>query len=117
MRRKPGTLVPLETEICVCAAHLAAEFHGYELAKHLATHRDRRALVGYGTLYRALARLVDLGMLTSRWEEPHLAARESRPLRRLYTLTTAGRAAARDAELARRVQAGPRRLRKGWAPA
>lgn len=116
MRRKPGTLVPLEIEICLCAAHLAAEFHGYQLAKHLATHRDRRALVGYGTLYRALARLVDLGMLTSRWEEPQAAARENRPLRRFYTLTQAGAAAARAAERAQR-ETGPGRLRNGWAPA
>jgi DNA-binding PadR family transcriptional regulator len=117
MRRKPGTLVPLEIEICLCAAHVAAEFHGYELAKHLATHRDRRALVGYGTLYRALARLVDLGMLTSRWEDPHAAARENRPLRRLYTLTTAGRRAAREAERTGRAEARAQRVRKSWAPA
>jgi len=36
MRRKPGALVPLEVAICVAAADLHGEFHGYELAKHLA---------------------------------------------------------------------------------
>ena len=40
MRRKPGTLVPLEAAICTAAAALRRrgidEFHGYELAKQLA---------------------------------------------------------------------------------
>jgi PadR family transcriptional regulator len=118
VRRKPGSLVPLEIAICRCAAELhqagIADFHGYDMAKQLATATSRRSLAAYGTLYRALARLEDMGLLKSRWEDPRLAARESRPLRRLYALTAAGRRAVREAE---NVAVAARRPRKGWAPA
>jgi hypothetical protein len=39
MRRKPGSLVPLEVAICLTATDLKRdgthEFHGYEIAKRL----------------------------------------------------------------------------------
>jgi DNA-binding PadR family transcriptional regulator len=117
VRRKPGALVPLEVSICIVAAEFCGtdEFHGYEIAKQLAEIADHRLLTGYGTLYRALARLEEMGMLRSRREDPEIAARESRPGRRLYTLTAAGEAAAiagkkerKNKVLARR----PRRLVK-----
>ena len=117
MRRKAGSLVPLELEICRCAAALqrdgVADFHGYEMAKQLAT-AERRSLAAYGTLYRALARLEDMGLLKSRWEDPRIAARDGRPLRRLYSLTATGRQAARQVPA---DEAVVRRPRKGWAPA
>lgn len=118
MRRKPGSLVPLELDICRAAAELhangVADFHGYEMAKQLATATSRQSLAAYGTLYRALARLEDMGLLKSRWEDPRQAAREGRPLRRLYALTAAGRRAVREADTA---ALAARRPRKGWAPA
>lgn len=120
MRRRPGALVNLESAICRCAADLhragMTEFHGYEMAKTLAEQTDHHSLAAYGTLYRALARLQDMGLLKSRWEDPRIAAAEKRPARRLYSLTAAGRATAqqeRNAGLARAAK----RLRKGWAPA
>jgi DNA-binding PadR family transcriptional regulator len=73
------------------------EFHGYQLAKQVAHESDRRLLTAYGTLYRALGRLEQMGLLRSRREDPEIAARENRPGRRLYTLTAAGEAAAREA--------------------
>jgi hypothetical protein len=95
MRRKAGALVPLEIEICLAAADLqsagAREFHGYDLAKQMAASSGRKGLSAHGTLYRALARLAEMGMVTERWEDPQLAARERRPLRRLYALTINGR--------------------------
>src|SRR5919204_2869047 len=101
MRRKPGTLLPLETAICAAAAALLRggthEFHGYEIAKRLGEGADRRLLTAYGTLYRALGRLERMALLRSRWEDPEIPARENRPGRRLYTLTAAGEAAARGA--------------------
>jgi PadR family transcriptional regulator, regulatory protein PadR len=97
MRRKPGALVPLESAILRAAADLqrgqAKEFHGYQIAKHVADVSDNRLLTAHGTLYRALGRLEAMGLLESRWEDPHIAAADSRPLRRLYRLTTAGAAA------------------------
>jgi DNA-binding PadR family transcriptional regulator len=100
MRRKPGALVPLEEAICSCAIELdragTKEFHGFEIAKRLGDVADRRLLTAYGTLYRALGRLEKMGLLTSRWEDPEIPARENRPRRRLYALTAAGDAALKD---------------------
>jgi DNA-binding PadR family transcriptional regulator len=107
MRRKPGGLVPLERAICVTAARLHSSgverFHGYDLAKHLTEIGDRKLLTAYGTLYRALGRLEDMGLVTSRWEDPEIPARENRPGRRLYQLTAAGEKAAHDALDAQRA--------------
>jgi PadR family transcriptional regulator, regulatory protein PadR len=120
MRRKPGALLPLELEICVCAATLRSEgiteVHGYELAKRLAEAANRKSLTAYGTLYRALGRLEQMGLVTSRWEDPHQTARENRPVRRLYTLTAAADRAVREAQRAALAErAKPQRRR--WAPA
>ena len=97
MRRKPGMLVPLELAICRAASALAQrgteEFHGYAIAKVIKKVADARLLTAYGTLYRALGRLEKMGLLESRWEDPMLAARESRPGRRLYRLTAEGETA------------------------
>jgi hypothetical protein len=118
MRRKPGTLLPLELAICVSAVDLrrdgAEEFHGYEIAKRLSDLADHRLLTAYGTLYRALGRLEKMGLLTSRWEDPAIPARENRPGRRLYTITAAAESAAREA---RREAAGARRAPGKLAPA
>jgi PadR family transcriptional regulator PadR len=120
MRRKPGSLVPLELAICACAADLRSrgidECHGYEIAKRLGDAGDRRLLTAYGTLYRALGRLEQMGLLESRWEDPEIPARENRPGRRLYSITTAGEAALRDARNAALEQA-PKRVRRRVVPA
>ena len=105
MRRKPGALVPLELAILEVALDLertgTREFHGYQIAKHLAHISDRRLLTAYGTLYRALGRLENMGLLASRGEDPQIAADESRPARRLYVVTPEGAAAARRTLAAR----------------
>lgn len=118
MRRKPGQLVPLEISICISAWTLrredTAEFHGYELAKLLREQSDARLLTAYGTLYRALIRLEDMGLLTSRWEDPEIPARENRPGRRLYSLTGKGEAISKEhseALRSKRPARGDRRLR------
>lgn len=120
MRRKPGSLVPLEVAICAAAAALRrrgeAEFHGYEMAKTLGDESDTRLLTAYGTLYRALGRLEKMGVMTSRWEDPAVPARENRPGRRLYTLTAVGEAAADEARRAESA-APPKRARRRLAPA
>jgi len=120
MRRKPGALIPLEQAICASAALLrrrgVKEFHGYELAKQVAHDADRRLLTAYGTLYRALGRLEQMGLLQSRREDPAIAARENRPGRRLYTLSAAGETAARQAGAAV-LEKVRRRTRRRVAPA
>ncbi len=118
MRRKPGALLPLEHAICATAVKLrrrgTKEFHGYNIAKQIAHDADRRLLTAYGTLYRALGRLEQMGLLVSRREDPEIAARENRPGRRLYALTAEGEKAARTATTTVRG-ATPRRARRRTA--
>ena len=105
-RRKPGTLLPLETEILEAALAMLlseqATFHGFGLAQTMREQTGSRSLTGHGTLYKALSRLEEFGLLTSRWEDA--AAAEGRPRRRLYELTALG---ARAAQQARADAAGP----------
>jgi DNA-binding PadR family transcriptional regulator len=97
MRRKPGTLVPLEVAALEAGLELRdggqEEFHGFLLAKHIEDAEGARRLTAHGTLYRSLARLERAGLLESRWEDPQVAADEGRPLRRLYRVTGDGEAA------------------------
>jgi PadR family transcriptional regulator PadR len=120
VRRKPGSLVPLEVAICEAAAALRGhgheEFHGYEIAKTIGDAASGRLLTAYGTLYRALGRLEKMGLLRSRWEDPEIPARENRPGRRLYTLTALGDAALVQARAATET-ATRRRVRRRLAPA
>jgi PadR family transcriptional regulator PadR len=101
-RRKPGALLALEEEILeVALSRLRsgqATFHGFGLAQAMGERRGSRALTAHGTLYKALSRLEELGLLTSRWEDP--AAAEGRPRRRLYELTSQG------AQMAEHARAG-----------
>ena len=117
MRRKPGELLPLELAICKAARDITRrarkEFHGYEIAKHLSEVGDARLLVAYGTLYRALGRLEEMGFLESRWEDPEISARENRPRRRMYTLTALGGTVVLDAAKAAKARA----RKPKWAPA
>ncbi len=96
MRRKPGTLVPLETAILDALVELrrhgVPEAHGFLIASELRELGDERRLTAYGTLYKALERLDDSGALMSRWEEPDIAALERRPRRRYYRITLVGEA-------------------------
>ena len=112
-RRKPGTLVPLETEILGAALSMLrsgqATFHGFGLAHTMREQSGSRALTGHGTLYKALGRLEESGLLTSRWEH---AAPEGRPRRRLYELTGQGARVAEQAgaETAERRTGRPPRV-------
>jgi PadR family transcriptional regulator, regulatory protein PadR len=115
-RRKPGTLLPLETEILEAALSIRrtgqTTFHGFGLAHTMREQSGSRALTGHGTLYKALGRLEEFGLLTSRWEDA--AAAEGRPRRRLYELTGQG---ARVAEQPQTEQATGRRPRVASEPA
>ena len=75
--------------------------------KRIADAGDSRRLTATGTLYRALQRLDDGGLIENWWEDPDLATEAGRPRRRLYRITGPG-AAARQ----RRI----RRARTGVAP-
>jgi PadR family transcriptional regulator, regulatory protein PadR len=91
-RRKPGTLLPLETEILDAALSMRRggedAFHGFALAQRIRAGGGSRSLTAHGTLYKALGRLEEFGLLASEWEDG--AAVEGRPRRRLYELTKRG---------------------------
>jgi DNA-binding PadR family transcriptional regulator len=111
-------ILPLEVSILEVAADAArssdGEVHGFEMAKRLQEVDTARRLTAHGTLYKALARLEKAGLLSSRWEDPNLAADERRPRRRLYRITADGRLAL-DSLAAERAQR--RRADPGLAPA
>jgi PadR family transcriptional regulator, regulatory protein PadR len=92
-RRKPGTLVPLENEILEAVLSLRRSgqvaFHGFGLAQAMREQTGSRSLTAHGTLYKALGRLEEFGLLTSHWEDA-AATPEGRPRRRLYELTGEG---------------------------
>ena len=67
-RRKPGTLLPLEKEILRTALSMRGSFHGFGLAHEMREQSGSRALTAHGTLYKALGRLEERGLLTSAWE-------------------------------------------------
>jgi DNA-binding PadR family transcriptional regulator len=97
MRRRPGTLIPLEIEILEASVGLRAlgvqEAHGFLLARTRGDRAGAKRLTAYGTLYKALDRLERGGYLESRWEDPVFAAEAARPRRRSYRITAIGEAA------------------------
>jgi PadR family transcriptional regulator, regulatory protein PadR len=102
MRRKPGTLLPIEISILEAALDLRAagepEFHGFYIAGRIREREQARRLTAHGTLYKALERMERAGLLESSWEDPEAAAAERRPRRRLYAVTGAGERALKTAE-------------------
>jgi DNA-binding PadR family transcriptional regulator len=96
MRRRPGTLLDLEAAILgvlVEASRSGHDLHGFAVAKQLADRQGAQRLTAHGTLYKALGRLEDGGLVESHWEDPAHAEGEGRPRRRLYAVTSAGRVA------------------------
>ena len=93
--------MPLELAICSAALDLQdrgiEQFHGYLIAKELTETSNTKLLTAYGTLYRALGRLEQMGLMTSAWEDPQIPADANRPRRRLYAITPDGRTAVANA--------------------
>jgi PadR family transcriptional regulator PadR len=98
-RRRAGTLVPLEQEILRTGLGVGRggeRFHGFGLARAL--QDGHRGLIAHGTLYKALGRLQEAGLLTAVWEDPDIAHEAGRPRRKLYEVSPAGEAALAAAE-------------------
>lgn len=72
-----------------------AEYSGWQMAREDARLRGKRFTMGQGNVIRTLMQLVEIGLLTRRWETAETAAPEGRPPRALYRLTDAGRQAER----------------------
>ena len=75
------------------AVILQAISHGYRYGFDII---DMTGVPG-GTVYPALRRLEESGFLVSKWENHLIAQEESRPPRRYYEMTRAGREALAEA--------------------
>lgn len=108
-RRKAGTLLPLEVRILEIAQKAQSDgtlMYGFALASAL-SEDGGKTLTSHGTLYKALARLADGGLLETEWEDPEKAELEGRPRRRLYRISSMGSGALNAAHTAPAVSARP----------
>jgi PadR family transcriptional regulator PadR len=94
MRRRSGALLALEVDVldAAAAANRAGDpwVHGFAVARQIRDANDAGRLTAHGTLYKALGRLVEAGMLENEWEDPEVALAAGRPRRRLYRITGLG---------------------------
>lgn len=107
VRRRAGELLPIEQRILESGIGFGLageEFHGFALAAAMSGRDDGRGLTAHGTLYKALGRLAERGLLSSRWEDADVAAHDGRPRRRLYRVTGAGEVALRGRAAAPRAR-------------
>jgi DNA-binding PadR family transcriptional regulator len=112
---RPGTFLPLTPvafEILLALAD--GERHGYSILQEVESRSGGAVALHAGTLYRALARLLESELIDELSESPDPSSDDER--RRYYRLTTRGIAVAR-AEIARLesqlAAARSRRLLKG----
>ena len=102
-------LTPVVFEILLALA--AGERHGYEVMQDVERRTDGRIVLHPGTLYRALGRLLDQGLIEELDERP--AADRDDERRRYYRLTALGRSVAHAEvdRLANQVAAARRAFR------
>lgn len=117
VRRKPGTLIPIEQDILEAGLALSRRgepsFHGFLIAKEIQEDAEAKRLTSHGTLYKALDRLERAGHLASQWEDPEEAAIQQRPRRRLYQVSVTGAQALAKSHVAARAAASGRRALEG----
>ena len=106
-------LTPVVFEIALSLA--AGERHGYEIMQDVERRTDAAIVLHPGTLYRALGRLLDQGLIEELDERP--AGDQDDERRRYYRLTPLGQAVARAEveRLASQVSAARRLFRGGRA--
>lgn len=86
--------------------------HGYAIIQDIARRTDGEVLLGAGTLYRTIQRLLEQGLIVETGERP--APDEDDERRRYYRITEQGAAAAR-AETERLSQLVKLARRSGYA--
>ncbi|HEV2859382.1 MAG TPA: PadR family transcriptional regulator [Pyrinomonadaceae bacterium] len=96
--RDPEELLPLSpAAFHVLLALAEGERHGYAIIKDVESRTDGRVRMGPGTLYGAVKRMLDEGLIEESDERPDAALDDER--RRYYRLTGFGRrVAAAEAE-------------------
>ena len=102
---EPLSLRPVEFHILLSLA--IGERHGYGIIQDIAA-RDESAVPDVGTMYRALARMVESGLIEA---SARRSAPESGERRNYYRITDAGRRVARAH--ARRLETLMRAARSG----
>ena len=104
-------LTPVVLEIALALA--SGERHGYQIMQEVERRTDGQIALHPGTLYRALGRLLDQGLIEDLDERPAGDGDDER--RRYYRLTPLGHAAARAEveRLASQVSAARRLFRGG----
>ena len=93
-RFRPETFLPLTAvafEILLALAD--GELHGYSIMREVSDRSSGAVILHPGTLYRALARLLESGLIEELEERPNPAIDDER--RRYYRLTDRGTAVAR----------------------
>lgn len=95
LRRDPATLLPLKhaTYQVLLALGDSDSMHGYAVMQSIAEMSGGRETILPGTLYAALARMVDDGLVEE--SEPRADNASGGPPRRYYRRTEFGRAVAR----------------------
>jgi DNA-binding PadR family transcriptional regulator len=92
LTRDPATLLPLKHATFQVLLALGDEsLHGYAVMQAISSMTDGRETILPGTLYAALARMVDDGLV----EEREGSESSGGPQRRYYRRTSFGRAVAR----------------------
>src|SRR5690242_17249028 len=87
---------PLTTQVFQILLSLAdQDLHGYAIIQDVAERTDGEVHLTASTLYAAVKRLLDQGLI----DEVASRSRDDDPRRRYYRLTPAGRKAARDEAL------------------
>ena len=93
MRFNPAIHLPLTpASLQVLIALADGEKHGYAIIKEVLRRTDGKVRLGAGTLYTALKRFVDDGLVAESDERPDPSLDDER--RRYYRLTPNGRAVA-----------------------
>jgi len=105
-------LTPVVLEIALALA--AGERHGYDIMQDVERRTEGRIVLHPGTLYRALSRLLDQGLIE---ELDQRRSKEDDERRRYYRLTALGTAVTRAEveRLADQVSAARRLFRGGPA--
>ena len=107
VKRRRGSVTKLEGELVFLAFRRARrgepEFHGFDVLPELGEISGRPEPYARSSVYRALERLEEMGLLSSRWEDAEEARTLRRPRRRLYRVTEFGANAAFAAIRGRRV--------------
>ena len=99
--KDPESITPLTAPVFYILLALAdRERHGYAIIKEVETLTEGKVRLSTGTLYAAVRRLLDGGLIEETEERPHPALDDQR--RRYYRLTSFGEEVAR-AEVGRMV--------------